>query len=219
MSISTATAKPSRRRQEDRTADTRRRILDATIACLHRVGYSAVTIAMVATEAGVSRGIISYHFASKADLMVAVRDAVNLDERRLIHEARSELGSDAYLREMPGFVLAAMRRPPALAVNEILLAARADSELHAKLRLKEKEIETRAEEELRTFYAELNIDPPPNLAIFMRVAVAACRGLAIAELVQDKDAEIEACSDYLLQLLSSADQRQNTARDSEPDNM
>ncbi|QNQ11157.1 TetR/AcrR family transcriptional regulator [Sphingomonas alpina] len=72
--------KPVRRKQEDRTADTRRRILEATIGCLYRMGYSAVTIAVVAKEAGVSRGIISYHFASKADLMVAVRDAVHLEE-------------------------------------------------------------------------------------------------------------------------------------------
>lgn len=176
-------------------------MIDATIQCLYRTGYSAVTLAMVAKEAGVSRGIISYHFDGKADLMVAVRDFVYLDERRLIEEIRGRIGTEAYLRELPRHVIAGMRREPAIAVDEILLAARADDELAAKLRANEKEIDARAVKELTSYYVELGLEPPADLAIRMRVAVAAFRGLAIAELVQGDDAQIEACVDYLMRHL------------------
>lgn len=192
--------KPVRRKQEDRTADTRRRILEATIGCLYRMGYSAVTIAIVAKEAGVSRGIISYHFASKADLMVAVRDAVHLEETRLIEETRKRIGTEAYLNELPRHVLSGMLREPGIAVDEILLAARADPDLSTKLRTAESDIEHRVLSGLKGYYAELGIEPPPNLAIIMRVFVAAFRGLAITELVQGEEAETEASVAYLMEL-------------------
>ncbi len=41
---------------------------------------------------------------------------------------------------------------------------------------------------------------PPNLAIIMRVFVAAFRGLAITELVQGEEAETEASVAYLMEL-------------------
>lgn len=193
-------AKPVRRKQEDRTADTRRRILEATIGCLYRMGYSAVTIAIVAKEAGVSRGIISYHFASKADLMVAVRDAVHLEEAQLIEETRKRIGTEAYLSELPRHVLSGMLRESGIAVDEILLAARADPDLSAKLRTTETNIEHRVLSGLKSYYAELGVEPPANLAVIMRVFVAAFRGLAITELVQGEDAQTEASVAYLMDL-------------------
>ncbi|CUS46533.1 MAG: TetR/AcrR family transcriptional regulator [Pseudomonadota bacterium] len=205
--------KPVRRKQEDRTADTRRRILEATIECLYRMGYSAVTIAVVAKEAGVSRGIISYHFASKTDLMVAVRDAVHLEERRLIEETRERIGTEAYLNELPRHVLSGMLREPGIAVDEILLAARADPDLSEKLRTAESNIEHRVLNGLKGYYAELGLEPPANLAVIMRVFVAAFRGLAITQLVQGEDAETEASVAYLMELFAHV----NTGRDRTPE--
>jgi AcrR family transcriptional regulator len=204
MTLAEPAAKPGRRRQEDRTADTRRRIIDATIRCLYRGGYSSVTNAMVAEEAGVSRGIIGYHFATKADRMVAVRDAVHQDERRAVDEIRKRIGTEAYVREMPRHVVAGMRRAPAIAVDEILLAARADPELSARLRATENEIDARSLRHMLAYYAELGLEPPADITIRMRVAVAAFRGLAIAEVVQGEDAQIDACVDYLIKLLDPA---------------
>ncbi|MCP3732243.1 TetR/AcrR family transcriptional regulator [Sphingomonas sp. MG17] len=196
--------KPQRRKQADRRADTRRRIIDATIRCLYRLGYSSTTFALVAEAADVSRGIISYHFLTKADLMVAVRDAVYLEERRQVDEVRAKLGTEKYLQELPRIVMAGMRREPAIAVNEILLAARADPELSAKLRQEEQEIERHTLASQRDNYAELGVAPPANLAVMSRVAVATFRGLAIAELVQGEDAEIDACVEYVIQLFEKA---------------
>ncbi|MBC2667898.1 TetR/AcrR family transcriptional regulator [Novosphingobium piscinae] len=190
-----------RRRQEDRSADSRKRIIDATIRCLYRFGYSGTSTALIAKEAGVSRGNIFYHFATYADLMIAVRDAVYHEERQLIEDIKQRLGTRAYLAEAPRYVLAGMRREPAIAVDEILLAARSDQELSAKLRETEKTIDQRAIADFADLYTELGLKPPYNLPILVRVSIAAFRGLAIAELVQGQDAQIEECIDYLIYLL------------------
>lgn len=47
------------------------RILEATIACFARYGYDKASIKVIAEEAGVSRGLLHYHFASKEDLIVS----------------------------------------------------------------------------------------------------------------------------------------------------
>lgn len=201
MESTSTPPKQSRRRQADRSAETRRRILDATIGSLYRLGYAAVTISVVAQEAGVSRGIIGYHFPTKADLMVAVREDVHQHERRDLDETRTRVGSGEYFRQLPRHVVNEMRREPAIAVNEIMLGARADPELSAKLRATEREIDTRAVAQLRAYYTEMGVEPPEDLPVIMRVWVAAFRGLAIADLVQGEDAQVEASIDYLTRLL------------------
>jgi TetR/AcrR family fatty acid metabolism transcriptional regulator len=54
----------------------RRRIIDAAIDCLARDGWHGTTLASIAVEAGISRGLISYHFAGRTDLYEAVLETV-----------------------------------------------------------------------------------------------------------------------------------------------
>src|SRR5262245_50796835 len=60
-----------RRRNVDRSAATRKQILEAAIRCLETVGYGAVTNIRVAEEAGVSRGAMMHHFPTRQTLIVA----------------------------------------------------------------------------------------------------------------------------------------------------
>lgn len=59
-----------RRRQADRSAETRRRLLDATIDCLADLGYRGATLAEIVARAGVSRGAQVHHFGSRQQLML-----------------------------------------------------------------------------------------------------------------------------------------------------
>ena len=43
------------RLQEERSAETRGRLLDATVECLHEFGYAGTTTTEIARRAGVSR--------------------------------------------------------------------------------------------------------------------------------------------------------------------
>ena len=67
---------------QDPARGARERILDATARVLVRDGGDAVTIAAVAREAGVSKGGLFYHFASKERLIEALiaRFVASFDE-------------------------------------------------------------------------------------------------------------------------------------------
>jgi AcrR family transcriptional regulator len=52
--------------------DTRERLLDAAVAVVRRAGAQGLTLEAVAAEAGVSKGGLLYHFASKRQLLDAL---------------------------------------------------------------------------------------------------------------------------------------------------
>lgn len=62
---------PKRRTQQDRSESMQREILEATLRCIGRDGYASVSLNEIAKEAGVSRGAITHHYASKLDLAAA----------------------------------------------------------------------------------------------------------------------------------------------------
>lgn len=58
-----------RRTQEERTASTRRALIDATLDLLAESGYARTTTGEIAKRAGVSRGALMHHFVSKEELV------------------------------------------------------------------------------------------------------------------------------------------------------
>ena len=49
--------------------DTRARIVAAGIRCIARDGVSGASISAIAAEAGVSKALLHYHFAHRAELL------------------------------------------------------------------------------------------------------------------------------------------------------
>ena len=81
MHMPTKPAKITERRTNaERSAETRERILEATLACLSEKGYAATSTNDVVRQAGVSRGALNHHFSSKSDLVAAA--AVHLVRKR-----------------------------------------------------------------------------------------------------------------------------------------
>ena len=62
--------------QEERSAETRRRLLDATVGCLFERGYAGTTTTEIASRAGVSRGAQLHHFPKKDELVVSALEYV-----------------------------------------------------------------------------------------------------------------------------------------------
>lgn len=60
-----------RRSQAQRSAEMRTRLLDATVDCLVKYGYSGTTTPRIAEMAGVTRGAQVHHFGSREDLLLA----------------------------------------------------------------------------------------------------------------------------------------------------
>ena len=74
-----------RRTQEERSAETRARLIDATLDLLVDRGYALATTTDIAKRAGVTRGALNHHFSSKDDLVV---QSVNHLLREWIGEIR-----------------------------------------------------------------------------------------------------------------------------------
>jgi AcrR family transcriptional regulator len=86
----------AREPKQDRSRATRARLLEAAIACLAELGYSASTVAVVAERAGVSRGAAQHHFPTRDALFTAALEhmaAVRADELR--HELAELSGGRA----------------------------------------------------------------------------------------------------------------------------
>ncbi len=58
--------------QQQKSAETRLRILEATVSCLVENGYSGLSTQEVTRRAGISRGAMHHHYASRMDLVAAV---------------------------------------------------------------------------------------------------------------------------------------------------
>jgi AcrR family transcriptional regulator len=76
-----STPKPRQRALQQRTIDTRTRIVDAAIEQFADVGYDGVSTRAVARTAGVQHALVTYHFGSKEGLWKAAIDTLLSDYR------------------------------------------------------------------------------------------------------------------------------------------
>ena len=59
----------------------REQLLDCTIDAIVDLGFQGMSVGEVARRAGVSKGVVTYHFAAKADLIYAVVAEVSTRSR------------------------------------------------------------------------------------------------------------------------------------------
>ncbi|WP_431874728.1 TetR/AcrR family transcriptional regulator [Amycolatopsis sacchari] len=102
------TDRPARRTQEQRRAETIRRVLDAATALIARSGSRAVTLAEVGEAAGYSRGIVYHHFGSRERLLEAVVD----EAQRFDVPAYDGDGLDHLVRIVEAYLRNVVRRTP-----------------------------------------------------------------------------------------------------------
>ncbi|HEX6473157.1 MAG TPA: TetR/AcrR family transcriptional regulator [Streptosporangiaceae bacterium] len=102
------TDRPARRTQEQRRAETERRVLDAAMALIARSGSRAVTLAEVGEAAGYSRGIVYHHFGSRERLLEAVVD----EAQRFDVPAYQGDGLDHLVRIIEAYLRNVVRRTP-----------------------------------------------------------------------------------------------------------
>jgi len=129
-----ATAPAARRTQQERTAVTRSRVLNATIEHLAQCGYARTTTVEVAVRAGVSRGALVHHFRTRSDLVLASLE--HLCERRLaeLEAGMAALsGSDDRVGAFVDLMWSTFNGPLFAAQLELWTAARTDPELYARL--------------------------------------------------------------------------------------
>ncbi|MFM9859487.1 TetR/AcrR family transcriptional regulator [Pseudoxanthobacter sp. M-2] len=123
-----------RRTQETRSRETREKLLRATIDVLLESGYAGLTTALVDARAGVTSGARVHHFPTKADLVIAATAYV-YERCGELGQQRAEAASCSQepLRDYVDDCLSIYFDWPFIAALEVVLAARSDPALFAKI--------------------------------------------------------------------------------------
>jgi AcrR family transcriptional regulator len=164
----------------ERSAAMRKRLIDAAIECLGKLGYGATTLQVVTDTAGVSRGAVLHHFPTKADLMIAVAEYATGKQNR--HVARqladTRPGMDRYLA-ITMATWDAMTKPPAIALLEIMMGSRSDKELGARFPAVIEALETYQREGVWEQAQSVGITDKATVEAMVHLHTAAMRGLAL----------------------------------------
>jgi AcrR family transcriptional regulator len=125
---------PARRRtQAERSSETRTRLLEATVECLHELGYAGTSTTVVGARAGVSRGGQLHHFPTKRKLVLAAIEHVlarRLEEFRAAFSQRKARTS----AEAVELVWSLSSGSTFYAWLELIVAARTDKTLRTPMR-------------------------------------------------------------------------------------
>ncbi|HTU14961.1 MAG TPA: TetR/AcrR family transcriptional regulator [Solirubrobacterales bacterium] len=165
------------RTQEERRAETRGKLLDATVHSLAEVGFAATTSRRVSELAGVSLGAQTHHFPHRVDLLGA---AIEWAAQRRVDELR-EIAAD--LPGEPSERLGALldiiwndfSSPTFDVFVKLWVAAADDPDLYARL--------VPAEARLTAEIASLSTEILPEGIASRRLSMAltTIRGLALTE--------------------------------------
>jgi AcrR family transcriptional regulator len=132
---SSSPSKTRRRTQSERRAETRGRLLDATIESLIEVGYAGTTIRAVTERAGVSQGAQSHHFPHRVDLVASAFEHLAEQRRvRYSERARSLTGDRATrLRALLDLLWEDFSSPLFTVAAKLWVASADDDELRRRL--------------------------------------------------------------------------------------
>ncbi|WP_280400890.1 TetR/AcrR family transcriptional regulator [Nocardia carnea] len=170
------------RTRREQHAHTHEALLDATIRCLVEHGYAGTTTQRIQDAAGVSRGALLHHFASKSELLVAAIH--HIADRRLADFGERVAGLGAGPEALPRMVDAirsAMTGPPFQAAMELWAASRTDPQLRAALLPAEKRLGSA----LRAhFVRHAGIADPDSARTAFESLMALVRGLELTRLMR-----------------------------------
>jgi AcrR family transcriptional regulator len=131
--------------QQTRAQDTRKRLIDAAVACLTRYGFGGTTMARVSKLAGVSVGPRQYYFPTTAHLFAAVLDHLLKHQGKIYSEPPLPKDADGHMRELIRRSINYAGTPSHIAILEIKLALKHDSALRRLVAAKLDSIEAQAD--------------------------------------------------------------------------
>ncbi len=174
---------PTRQTQAPRKRgdDTRALIIDETVRCVVEEGFQAATAKHVAERAGVTWGVIQYHFGDRNGLLMAVVDEGVAGLLKSLGEADvADLGLRERIEVVVETAFRCYSSPTSLAAFEILRATRGTHGDSAKRHLME----------INTAINQLGrlISDDPVVA---EVIWSSLRGMVLVEMIVDSHLEWE----------------------------
>jgi len=180
--------RPGRRTQEERSAETRGRLLDATLESLIEFGYARTSTTAVCARAGLSRGAQLHHFPTKADLVIAA--VGHLAKRRaaeLLADAPRSGTPEERVTTALDAIWASFSGPLFAAALELWVASRSDPELRDNLVRFERQV-GRAMSQL---FGELagSDSSDGDFGALLELTFHMMRGMALQRILRDDDTE------------------------------
>jgi AcrR family transcriptional regulator len=170
--------------KQERSRLTRQALLEAAVTCLATRGFSTSTVAVIAAEAGISRGAAQHHFPTREALLTAALE--------YMFGVRSEqVRADAVL-VVPGrgkeeFVVARIvdlySGPLFKAALQVWTAAAADEDLRAQILPLERKFARGAHDMAAQMLNADDSDPQTHRLIQATLDLA--RGLGLADVLTD----------------------------------
>ena len=186
--------------QAQKSAMTRDKILDAAINCFITQGYTNVTTAKVASAAGVSRGAMLHHFPSKTELIQA---AIEYLHNKLVEDFTGRV------REIPPSLRGKKHRRAGLdaywdhlssdlfmAYHELCVAGRTDPELRDILESSTVKFDQHVQESTTELFRDW-ADRGERFLLAMDVTKFMMEGMAVGQMVNEREARIQRLLDYL----------------------
>lgn len=191
----------------------RQQIVAAAIDTIAEVGYGQASLARIAARIGISKGVISYHFAGKNDLIKqVVIDVVEAGRAYILPRVFAEATGPAMLRAYIESNLAFMRehRNYMVAVVEILRHGALTTDGGRRVDGRDVDVATRLlHEQLARLQAggELRSDFDPGV---MAVAIRATIDVVPHRLVLDPDFDIDSYSREIITIFDLATRAKDT---------
>jgi AcrR family transcriptional regulator len=174
----------TRQRQADRSKQTRRKLMAATVECLVERGWTGTTTVLVAERAGVSRGAQLHHFRTRGELVAAAVEYVGAESvAEMLERAAALPTTGDRTSAVVEFIIDFYVSPLFTAALELWVAARTDPELKALVVT----LETRLGRECHRIAVGLLAadESRPGVREAVQATLDLARGLALANLLTD----------------------------------
>ncbi len=169
-----------RRSNAERTAETKKKILNAAIDCIFDVGYEGTSIKLVADRAGVSKGATQHHFPTKSDLMISVADTCLKLHTKIRHDIfMSYTPGKERINHTAESSWKIINHPSYTALIEIMMATRNNKDLKKRFDPMINLIALERDAGEKAFCNDFNVEPNDLVKILIRTHVTAMRGIAI----------------------------------------
>lgn len=179
----------TRRTQDQRSTETRRLLLAATVQMLMEVGYANTSTAGIAKRAGVSRGAQTHHYPSKMALIVAATEEMFANFAAGLEALAADMQSgaldyDRFFEAVWGEVLHGDWFYSSL---EIIVAARGDADLREQLEPLILDLHERLEAIWSQTFVAVNPDVVTS-RVALNLAMNVFRGMAVQAVLRRDEA-------------------------------
>ncbi|MFK4145877.1 TetR/AcrR family transcriptional regulator [Streptomyces sp. NPDC004065] len=171
--------------KQDRSRATRRRLLEAAVACLAEHGWAGSTVSVVAERAGVSRGAAQHHFPTREDLFTAAVEFVAEERSTALRELFPD-GAAGDRRAVLAALVDLFTGPLFRAALHLWVAASNEDQLRARVT----ELEARVGRETHRIAVDLlgADESRPGVRESVQGFLDMARGLGLANLLTDDTA-------------------------------